>query len=140
MIIGIAQLNYHIGNFEKNISNIIEAIEEAKHHGVDLLLFSELSVSGYPPMDLLEREGFVNKCYQGIKQIASHCDTIAAIVGGPLKNPEYEGKNLFNSAFFLYEGEIKEIIHKSLLPTYDIFDEDRYFESNKDFKLIEIRL
>ncbi len=139
MIIGIAQLNYHIGNFEKNISNIIEAIEEAKHHGVDLLLFSELSVSGYPPMDLLEREGFVNKCYQGIKQIASHCDTIAAIVGGPLKNPEYERKNLFNSAFFLYEGEIKEIIHKSLLPTYDIFDEDRYFESNKDFKLINFK-
>ncbi len=139
MIIGIAQLNYHIGNFEKNISKITQAIEEAKQHGVDLLLFSELSVSGYPPMDLLEREGFVNKCYHGIKQIAAHCDTIAAIVGGPLKNPEYEGKNLFNSAFFLFEGEIKEIINKSLLPTYDIFDEDRYFEPNKDFGIINFK-
>lgn len=139
MIIGIAQLNYHIGNFEKNISKITDAIEEAKQHGVDLLLFSELSVPGYPPMDLLEREGFVNKCLEGVKQIASHCDTIAAIVGGPFKNPEYEGKNLYNSAFFLLDGEIQEIIHKSLLPTYDIFDEDRYFEPNKDFRLINFK-
>ena len=139
MIIGIAQLNYHIGNFDKNISKIISAIDEAKQHGVDLILFSELSISGYPPMDLLEREGFNNKCYEGIKQIASHCDTIAAIVGGPLKNSELEGKNLFNSAFFLYDEDIKEVVNKSLLPTYDIFDEDRYFEPNKEFKVIHFK-
>ena len=139
MIIGIAQLNYHIGNFDKNISKIISAIDEAKQYGADLVLFSELSISGYPPMDLLEREGFLNKCYEGIKQIASHCDTIAAIVGGPLKNPDLEGKNLFNAAFFLYEGEVKEIVNKSLLPTYDIFDEDRYFEPNKVFNVIHFK-
>jgi len=139
MLIGLAQQNYHIGNFGHNKSEIIKAIEIAKTKKADLLIFPELSVTGYPPMDLLEREEFIVKCYATIEEIAKYCDTIAALVGGPVKNPAREGKNLFNTAFFLFEGEIRKEIHKSLLPTYDIFDEYRYFEPNEEFEVVSFK-
>ncbi len=139
MKIGLAQLNFHIGNFEENSNKIIDAIEIAKEQKVDLILFSELSVSGYPPLDLLEREEFISKSYDTVLKIAEHCDTIAAVVGGAVKNPNKEGKNLFNAGFFLYNRKIHQVVHKSLLPTYDIFDEYRYFEPNKDFEIIEFK-
>lgn len=139
MKIGLAQLNFHIGNFEENSNKIIDAIEIAKEQKVDLILFSELSVSGYPPLDLLEREEFITKSYDTVLKIAEHCDTIAAVVGGAVKNPNKEGKNLFNAGFFLYNRQIQQVIHKSLLPTYDIFDEYRYFEPNKDFEILEFK-
>lgn len=139
MKIGLAQLNFHIGNFSANSKKIIDAIEIAKKQDVDIILFSELSVSGYPPLDLLEREEFISRSYDSIVQIAKHCDSIAAVVGGPAKNPNKEGKNLFNSAFFLFEQKIQHVVHKSLLPTYDIFDEYRYFEPNSEFKLIDFK-
>ena len=139
MKIGLAQLNFHIGNFEENSNKIIDAIEIAKEQKVDLILFSELSVSGYPPLDLLEREEFISKSYETVLKIAEHCDAIAAVVGGAVKNPNKEGKNLFNAGFFLYNRKIQQVVHKSLLPTYDIFDEYRYFEPNKDFEIIEFK-
>lgn len=139
MKIGLAQLNFHIGNFEQNSNKIIDAIEIAKEQKVDLILFSELSVSGYPPLDLLEREEFIAKSYETVLKIAEHCDAIAAVVGGAVKNPNKEGKNLFNAGFFLYNRKIQQVVHKSLLPTYDIFDEYRYFEPNKDFEIIEFK-
>ncbi|MDX2442635.1 MAG: NAD+ synthase [Bacteroidales bacterium] len=139
MKIGIAQINFIIGNFEENSKKIISAIEIAKEQEVDLILFSELSVSGYPPLDLLEREEFIAKSHETIVNIAKHCDSIAAVVGGAVKNPSTEGKNLFNAGFFLYEGKIQHVIHKSLLPTYDIFDEYRYFEPNKEFEIISFK-
>jgi len=139
MLIGLAQQNYHIGNFKRNKAEIIKAIDEAKKKKADLLIFPELSVTGYPPMDLLEREEFIEKSYKTIDEIAIHCDTLGVLVGGPVKNPSKEGKNLFNAAFFLYEGKIKQVIHKSLLPTYDIFDEYRYFEPNKKFEVVTFK-
>ncbi len=137
MKIGLAQLNYQVAHFKKNVSKIIDAIDEAKKQKTDLLVFSELSVSGYPPLDLLERKEFVDACMKGIEEIAGHCQGIAAIVGGPVQNHLPEGKNLYNAAFFLEDGRIKKVINKSLLPTYDIFDEYRYFESNRFFELVE---
>lgn len=139
MKIGLAQLNYHIGNFDQNISKIVNTIKEAKKQEADLVVFSEFSISGYPPLDLLEREEFISKCRKGISDIAKHCDSIAAIVGGPEKNPNLEGKNLFNAGFFLFKGKIQHVIHKSLLPTYDIFDEYRYFEPNTKFEVIKFK-
>jgi NAD+ synthase (glutamine-hydrolysing) len=136
MKIAIAQLNYHIGNFELNTSKIIESIDRSKAGGADLVVFTELSVTGYYPHDLLERKEFIQQSDEALLKIASHCNGIAAIVGGPCINPEPRGKKLFNSAYFMFDGAIQHVVNKSLLPTYDIFDEYRHFEPNKKFSTI----
>lgn len=139
MRIALAQLNYHIGNFEENITSMAFAIKKAQQVNADLVVFSELSVCGYPPLDLLESREFIEKCEWAVNKIASICTDIAAIVGAPSLNPRPNGKNLYNSAFLLHEGKIKEVVHKTLLPTYDIFDEDRYFEPNTNFNVVEFK-
>ena len=138
MKIALAQLNYHIGNFTSNTQKIINAINEAQNNNCELIVFSELAICGYPPLDLLEREEFVEQCLFQIETIASHCKNITAIVGCPSINSESKGKKLFNSAFVLNDGEIKSVHHKTLLPNYDVFDEYRYFEPNSEFSLIEL--
>ncbi|HEY3371993.1 MAG TPA: NAD+ synthase [Prolixibacteraceae bacterium] len=135
MKIAIAQLNYHIGNFALNTSKIIECIRQSQTAGADLVVFSELSVTGYYPHDLLERKEFIEQSYAAIDQIAAACTGIAAIVGGPSINPEPRGKKLFNSAFFMSDGAVQQVVSKSLLPTYDIFDEYRHFEPNRQFSV-----
>lgn len=139
MKIALAQINVIIGDFEGNTSKIINKINEAKQQGVDLIVFPELSVCGYPPQDFLEFEDFINKSIQAVETIAEHCVGIAAIVGAPTKNPFIEGKNLYNSACFLADGKPKSYAHKALLPNYDIFDEYRYFEPSKNFSCIEFK-
>lgn len=139
MKIAIAQQNYHIGNFEYNTNKIINAIEQAKEDNVDLIVFSELSVCGYPPRDFLEFDDFINKCYESIELIKNHTEHIGVIIGAPQKNPAIEGKDLFNSAIFLYDKKIIGIAHKSLLPTYDVFDEYRYFEPTNEWNIIEFK-
>ncbi len=137
MKIFLAQQNYHIGNFESNTQKIICAVEEAKKQGGDIVVFSELSVCGYPPRDFLEFGDFIDKCREAVDEIKQHADSIAVIVGGPQRNPVIEGKDLFNAAFFLYNKEIKAVAHKTLLPTYDVFDEYRYFEPAYEWNVIE---
>jgi NAD+ synthase (glutamine-hydrolysing) len=139
MKIFLAQQNYHIGNFEENTKKIIEGIQRAKSEGADLAVFSELCVCGYPPRDFLEFHDFINKCYESIEAISSHADTIGVLIGSPSRNPVPEGKDLFNAAFFLYEGEVKAEIHKTLLPTYDVFDENRYFEPAFTWNCIDFK-
>ena len=139
MKIALAQQNYHIGNFESNINKIISGIEEAKKQQADIVVFSELCVCGYPPRDFVEFNDFINKCYAAIDMIKQHADTIAVIVGSPARNPIREGKDLFNAAFFLYNKQIKAEIHKTCLPTYDVFDEYRYFEPAYDWKTIDFK-
>ncbi|GEO10682.1 NAD+ synthase [Segetibacter aerophilus] len=139
MKIVLAQQNYHIGNFEKNTEKIISAINEAKSQGADLVVFSELCICGYPPRDFVEFNDFINRCYQAIDEIKQHADTIGVLVGSPARNPAIEGKDLFNAAFLLYEKEIKGEIHKTLLPTYDIFDEYRYFEPAFEWHVLEFK-
>lgn len=139
MKIVLGQQNYHIGNFEKNTEKIISAIEKAKGDRADLIVFSELCICGYPPRDFLEFNDFIDKCYQAIDEIKQHADTIGVLVGSPAKNPAAEGKDLFNAAFLLYEKEIKGEVHKTLLPTYDIFDEYRYFEPGFDWNVLEFK-
>lgn len=139
MRIALAQLDYHIGNFEMNTKKIIDKITLAKSKKSDIIVFSELSICGYPPRDFLEFKDFIQRCTQSIEEIAAHCDGIAAIVGGPSINPKREGKDLYNSAYFLADKSIKKIIHKTLLPTYDVFDEYRYFEPNTVFECIEYK-
>ena len=139
MKIFLAQQNYHIGNFESNTKKIIQAIADAKVQGGDLIVFSEQSVCGYPARDFLEFNDFINKCYQSVEEIKQHADTIGVLIGSPARNPQVEGKDLFNAAFFLYEKEIKAEIHKTLLPTYDIFDEYRYFEPAFQWNIVEFK-
>ena len=139
MKISLAQQNYHIGNFESNTEKIISAIKQAKKEDADIVVFSELCVCGYPPRDFVEFNDFINKCYKAIDDIKQHADTIAVIIGSPAKNPKIEGKDLFNAAFFLYEKEVKAEIHKTLLPTYDVFDEYRYFEPAFDWNVVEFK-
>jgi len=139
MKIFLAQQNYHIGNFDANTKKIINAIEEAKKQGGDIIVFSELCVCGYPPQDFLEFDDFINKCYTAINKIKEYADTIAVIVGAPDKNKKAKGKGLFNAAYFLYNKTVKSIAHKTCLPTYDVFDENRYFEPAYAWNVIEFK-
>ena len=139
MKIALAQLNYHIGNFEKNSQAIIEQIGKAKNEGADMVVFAELCVCGYPPLDFLDYGYFAEQCEATVKKIAEAGKGIAVIIGSPSVNPKPEGKNLFNSAYFIDNGEIKKVIHKCLLPTYDVFDEYRYFEPGKHSEVIEYK-
>jgi NAD+ synthase (glutamine-hydrolysing) len=128
MRIFIAQQNYHIGNFRANTDKIIAAINEAKRQGGELIVFSELAVCGYPPRDFLEFKDFIEQAHAALDEIRMAADTIGVLVGCPSVNDQPVGKDLFNSAYLLHEQSIKGIVHKTLLPTYDIFDEYRYFE------------
>jgi NAD+ synthase (glutamine-hydrolysing) len=139
MNIALAQQNYHIGNFEGNTRKILEGISKAKAVGADLVIFSELSICGYPPRDFLEFEDFISKCYAAVDKIREAADTIGVIVGSPARNPLKKGKELFNAAWLLYEKEIKGVAHKTCLPTYDVFDEYRYFEPGLDWKVIPFK-
>ncbi len=139
MKIFLAQQNYHIGNFESNVEKIIDAINLAKEQAADIIVFSELSVCGYAPKDFLEFDDFIEKSQSAVAQIAEHADTIAVLVGAPDRNPIAEGKDLFNGAYFLYEKQVKAVIHKTLLPNYDVFDEYRYFEPAYNWNVVEFK-
>ncbi len=139
MKIALAQQNYHIGNFEANTRKIIEGIARAKEAGADLIIFPELSVCGYPPRDFLEFNDFINKCYEAVDTIREHADTIGVLIGAPTRNENIDGKDLFNSAYLLYEKQVKGVINKTLLPNYDIFDEYRYFEPASEWSVLEFK-
>jgi len=139
MKIALAQLNYHIGNFEANTHKIIEHLGQAKEKGADLVVFAELAVCGYPPRDFLEFEEFIALCEQAALKIAEHCTDIACIIGLPVKNEQLAGKDLFNAAYFIENGQVKSIVRKALLPNYDVFDEYRYFEPATSFECIPFK-
>jgi len=136
--ITLAQLNYRIGDFEANTTAIIHSINKARNEGADLVVFAELSVCGYPPLDFLEFDDFIEKCEHSLQQIAVACSNIACIVGAPVRNHNPKGKPLYNAAVFCFEGKTK-VFRKALLPNYDVFDEYRYFEPAKDFELLHFK-
>ena len=137
MKIAIAQLDFHIGDFEGNLTKMLAAVAQAKIQNADLICFSELAVCGYPPRDFLEFDDFIRRCEASVQQLAQAAQGIAIIVGAPTRNPVLDGKDLYNSAYFLENGAIRQVQHKVLLPTYDIFDEYRYFEPATEFQVIE---
>lgn len=138
MKIALAQLNYHIGNFQSNTEKIIAAINTGREHGAEVVVFGELSVCGYPPRDFLEFEDFIEQCLTSVQRIADASKGITSIIGAPARNPNIEGKNLFNAAYVVRDGHIQSIHHKALLPNYDVFDEYRYFEPAKSFSITTI--
>jgi NAD+ synthase (glutamine-hydrolysing) len=128
MKIALAQLNPHIGNFEANTQQVTDTYREAVANGARLVVYPELAICGYPPLDFLDYRHFVEKCLAAIDKIAHITGDAGIIIGAPSVNPDPKGKNLFNSAFYLCQGKIKKVVHKTLLPTYDVFDEYRWFE------------
>lgn len=139
MKISLAQLNFNIGNFEGNLSKILKAIDQARAEKADIVLFPELSTTGYPPRDFLNFNDFIERNETCIKKIAEASKNIVVVVGSPRRNPVVEGKDLYNSALVICDGVIEHIADKALLPTYDVFDEYRYFEPAKKFKLVKIK-
>jgi NAD+ synthase (glutamine-hydrolysing) len=136
MKIALAQLNFTIGAFNENSDRIIHAIQLARDQHADLIIFSELSVCGYPPLDLLEQKLFIENCNRAVESLLPHTKGIAVILGAPTLNRDSEGKNLYNSALYINDGHIQQVVNKALLPTYDIFDEYRHFQPSNRFNVI----
>lgn len=128
MKITIAQLNYHVGDFSGNLEKMKNAVETAKNEGSDLICFAELATCGYPPRDFLNFADFIHKAEECVQELAKCAIDIGILLGSPTRNPVPEGKDLYNSGYFLENGQISFIQHKALLPTYDVFDEYRYFQ------------
>ena len=139
MKVAIAQQNYHVGNFDLNRDKILQAVKDAQQLGAELIVFSELSVCGYPPRDFLEFEDFIRKTEKVVEEIAAASHGIGIVIGAPIRNPKKEGKDLFNAALLLHQGKIEGVVHKTLLPNYDVFDEYRYFEPAYDWNVIPFK-
>lgn len=138
MKVALAQVNFHVGNFESNYEKIESNILQAVREGTDIIVFPELAITGYPPRDFLEFDSFIDQCEETLDKVKSLSSEIGIIIGAPRKN-EGKGKRLFNSAFFFFENQAIHIQDKFLLPTYDIFDEVRYFEPAKEFKTVSFK-
>jgi NAD+ synthase/NAD+ synthase (glutamine-hydrolysing) len=138
MKIALLQLNFTVGDLEGNSSKIVDAVEKAEKAGAQLAITSELAITGYPPKDYLLNRSFINQTLKTVKKLAEKLNgKIQLLVGLPIKN-KGEGRPLFNAAALLKHGEIFKTFKKSLLPTYDVFDEDRYFEPSSGEELLEI--
>ncbi len=131
MKIALAQINTIIGDFESNLKKVINFTKKAEESGADIIIFPELTFSGYPPRDLLEKKSFIEKNIEILHKYRKSVGEIGAVVGFISWNKNSIGKPIMNSGAFIYKGKIKKIFHKCLLPTYDVFDEARYFEPDK---------
>jgi NAD+ synthase (glutamine-hydrolysing) len=136
MKIALAQINTTVGDISGNRDKVLQVMEKAKGMSANIVVFPELCLTGYPPRDLLGLHGFVESNLQALREIATRSDSMGVIVGFVDCNSKKEGKSFHNSAAFLAEGKVQGIIHKTLLPTYDVFDEDRYFEKADGARLI----
>ena len=134
LIITIAQLNPIVGNFHHNTQLILDAIEQAKHEGADIVVFPELMITGYPPEDLLFRPAFIEKVEQSIETIAKATVGISAIIGAPMI---LDGA-LCNTACILQNGDIIAKYAKQHLPNYRVFDEKRYFKAGTETTVVEV--
>ena len=138
MRIALAQLDPTVGDIASNTAAIARTIDQARQHGADLVVFGELSVVGYPPRDLLRKKRFVADSTAAVAELAEHCDRIAAVVGFVRENPDRTGRPLQNAAALLADRRIRHVHVKTLLPTYDVFDETRYFEPGPTGQCIDI--
>src|SRR2546423_1385973 len=133
MRLALAQMNSVVGDLQGNAERILERLDEAKQQSVDVVLFPELIVTGYPPEDLLLRPGFIRAAERTLEEIARSCRGIAALVGTP-----HFDRDLYNACAVCAGGEVKAIVRKRFLPNYGVFDEDRYFAPGRDLILLEL--
>ncbi len=138
MKIALCQLNPVVGDFDGNLHLVLRALERARRRGARLCVFPELVLCGYPPHDLLERPRFVEQSLAALDRVADACQGIAAVVGHIRPDPRPVGKGLQNAAALLDDGEVRSVHVKTLLPTYDVFDERRYFEPAREVTLAEL--
>lgn len=139
MKIAIAQINPMIGDFDNNTRRISARIDQAARQNCDLVVFPELAVSGYPPLDLLDDREFVEAGVAALSRLVRDTRGIGVVIGCALFNPNPEGKRLVNAAVLFENGRILHQADKSLLPAYDVFDESRYFEPGKNFSPARFR-
>jgi NAD+ synthetase len=137
MKVAIAQINPTVGDITGNVRKIIEFGRRAQAKNADLVIFSELAVCGYPPMDLLLKDSFVEATAEGVKCVARELKDISVILGYVDRN-QGPGRPLHNACGFLQAGKLAGVQYKTLLPTYDVFDEDRYFEPAHNYSLMEV--
>lgn len=138
MKIRLHQLNPTIGDLKGNKSLILSALNEAEQAGMDLLILPEMVVTGYPVQDLLENPGFRDEVYRLNRELAETTGNTALLFGSLTPNLEATGRKMCNSAILARDGRRLAITHKTLLPTYDVFDDLRYFEPNREFKCMEL--
>jgi NAD+ synthase (glutamine-hydrolysing) len=137
MRIALLQLNQTVGDLSANAARICDGVREAQRQGADLVVTSELALLGYLPRDLLLEQDLIREGWQVLKELASELSGApAALVGVAEPNEGAEGRPLFNTAALLVDGEVRARLRKSLLPTYDVFDEDRYFEPAEDSRVL----
>jgi NAD+ synthase (glutamine-hydrolysing) len=138
MKIALGQTNMTVGALEQNARKILDFTARARAEGAEIVMFPEMAITGYPPKDLLEKAGFVEDNLKALQQITSQVEGITVVTGFVDPNPEREGKRLFNAAAIISNRKIISVYHKSLLPTYDVFDEGRYFEPAREQDLLTI--
>ena len=139
MRIALAQINTTVGDVKGNRDLVLATLEGARGSGADLVLFPELCLTGYPPRDVLGIHGFVEANLRALDEIAARVGEVGAVVGFVDRNTGATGKPHFNAAALLHRGKVAEIVHKTLLPTYDVFDEDRYFEPARSCRVVRFR-
>ncbi|NBC65530.1 MAG: NAD+ synthase [Bacteroidetes bacterium] len=137
MKIRVEQLNPTVGALEANSSNILESLKKAESAGIDLLILPEMVVIGYPAQDILENKAFQRSAYEHNEKIIKATKSTALLFGSITKN-EGVGRQMYNTAILAREGKVLGEVHKTLLPTYDVFDDLRYFEPNNRFKCLEL--
>jgi len=136
MKLAIAQINPTVGDIPANSAKIKRCIQDAQKQHADLVVFGELSMTGYPPRDLLLKPSFIDDNIAALKDIAGACRRCGALVGYACRHEAPTGKSLHNAAAFLADGKVQASYYKLLLPSYDVFDETRYFEPAKSQQII----
>jgi NAD+ synthetase len=139
MKIALAQINTVVGDINGNRDRVLRVLGKAETLRADIAVFPELCLTGYPPRDLLGLHDFVESNLTALEEIAAHTRSTGVICGFVDRNPKKEGRDYFNAAAFMSEGRIRAVVHKTLLPTYDVFDEDRYFERSDSTPIVAFR-
>ncbi|MFW9788424.1 MAG: NAD+ synthase [Candidatus Thorarchaeota archaeon] len=137
MKVAMAQINPIVGDIKGNLAKIIENLNKSKELNVDIVAFPEMVITGYPPQDLLHERAFIRANHDAIKSIADSTQGIVAIVG--FVDSDDEGL-LYNAAAVFENGKLQHVVHKTLLPTYDVFDEERYFEPGESINPVRVKV
>ncbi|HOV64665.1 MAG TPA: NAD+ synthase, partial [Spirochaetia bacterium] len=140
MKIALGQINPVVGDFPKNREKVLSAVKKAKDEGADLIVFPELCLCGYPPMDLLDYDNFADRNLESLRWLQKHSPKeIAVCVGFVDRNTRKSGKPFLNNVAVIYDGKIIHSQAKTLLPSYDVFDEARYFEPARERRTFQYR-
>ena len=139
MKIALAQLNTIVGDCEGNLARVLSSLERAREEGVDLVVFPEQTLPGYPAEDLLEREDFIDQVQDVFERAVQACQGTAMVLGTIVRTGCPEGKPIYNSAALVQDGKVLGFQHKTLLPTYDVFDEARYFCPAREHPVFEFK-